>query len=252
MVGSLRAAVNASTFKGIGKSAVSAFLQGFDDDSQNRADRVADKLRDAISKAIRSKKNKDGISKAAADTMRDAVNAMMKQADAMRGQLSKRLDFKNGLLSSFKGELDLGSMIGEDGTLTSGMLQGGITALATRLRNFAGQLGDLAKAHFPKGLISEVANLGSDQGSTVASALLSSSGSGRGDLITAYNSYSAAASSAATAGANAYYGTPKQIRQEFHFHFSGRALATKSDIGKEVYDSLREYERQTGNKVVSG
>lgn len=105
-----------------------------------------------------------------------------------------------------RGELNLGDTVAEDGTTTFEQVAANVSALAAKMRVFAGLLKKLISAGLPAALVQEVASLGTTEGIAVANALLSGSAQQRGDLIQDFASLQRSTSQIGTILADQMFG----------------------------------------------
>jgi len=226
-------------FHGIAAGIIRAFTQGINGNA-SEAEHAVERMMAAIKKALGDKK----ISEAAAKRMREAVQAMAREADKGRAVLAKRADFASTLRESFASELNLGELVSSETFGGIGDLTGGAQSLANRLRAFAGQLSELRQAGIPRSLIGEIASLGSDQGSKAAAAILSGSASEQNALSSAYNQLQSAAGLAGNSAANAVHGSVRQIKNEFHINVHAGLGANGREIGREIEQALTKWQRE--------
>lgn len=228
-------------FQGIGAGIVKSLLRGLNSGSANQAEIAVERMMKAIKKALDDKK----ITKAAAERMRATVREMEREAERGRAAIQKRLDFANQLKESFKSELDLGSIVESEDFAGIGSITGGAQGLATRLMAFANQLQELKREGIPKGLIAEIASLGSVRGSEAAAAILAGSDADQNALAAAFNAYQNAAGAASNAAANAVHGTVRQIKNEYHvtLNVHTKGGTDPKDFGREVEKALLAVQR---------
>jgi len=233
-----------NAFKGLGAGVIRAFAQGINGNSR-QAESAVERMLNAIKKAVGDKK----ITEAAAKRMRETVQEMAREAEKGRALLSKRLDFANTLKSSFMDELDLGGIVSSETFSGIGDITGNVQALANRLRAFAGQLSELRQAGIPRNLIGEIASLGSDQGSKAAAAILGGSQASQNALASAYNQFQNAAGLAGNSGADARYGTVRQIKNEYHVTIHAGLGSNPRQIASEVEKALAKLARDEGRAL---
>lgn len=229
-----RITVNAGKFHGIGAGIVRNLANGING-SAHESESAVNKMLAAITKALKKK----DISEAAAKQMREAVQAMAREADKGRAMLQKRADFAASLRDSFASELNLGDIVSSETFAGIGSITGGAQSLAARLKAFAVQLKELRQAHIPKGLISEIASLGSDQGSKAAAAILSGSGSEQTALSSAYTQLQHAAALAGGTAADTQYGSVKQIKNEFHITINGSKHDNPREMARDLVNEIQ-------------
>lgn len=129
---------------------------------------------------------------AALDAVWREVDRAGVRLDNARARLKELQDQYNQLRESvrdqLRGELNLGSSVGQDGTTTFDQVAANVAGLAAKMRKFAGLLKKLVAAGLPAALVQEVASLGSTEGIAVANALLSGTDAQRRDLIADFTS----------------------------------------------------------------
>lgn len=220
---------NAKAIRSAGKQLTKSLTQGLKDGQGG-----LEKYLDTIKSDIASKLAGGDISKAAAKSMRQTVNAISaglknieKQYDAhyktLQTLITDRTNTISSISSSLTGELDLSQGITPAGTnqfgyatsasATFASVSSVVTGLATRLTTFAGLLKSMISKGFPAGLVQEVANLGSTNGITVAQALLSGSKTQISSLSTAFGSITTSANTIGTIIGNALYNPGIQAQQ---------------------------------------
>lgn len=141
-----------------------------------------------------------------AATLTDFAKAREKVASRLKvanEKLDAMIDYRNQYRDQIKGELDLRAGIGQDSTdqwgyttkgkTTFESVAGQVKALAAKAKTFAGKLKSLLKIGIPKGLVTEIAGYGTEEGIKVADALLSmpakgSQSSAIADLASSYSS----------------------------------------------------------------
>lgn len=203
---------SAKAIKSAGKQLVSALKAGLASGNGG-----LQKYLDQIKSSIASKLASGDISKAAARSMRQTVNAISRGLKSIEAQydnalsntqgtgLNDLIQKKNDLIASvssgLSGELDLSQGVSQanqfgygGGTATFASVSSVITGLASRLKTFAGLITSMLSKGFPAALVQEVASLGSANGIAVAQALLSGSqqqissvSSAFGDITTSAN-----------------------------------------------------------------
>lgn len=209
------------------KPAGESIIDGLVDGIENRFDKVEatlTRLTDRISKLVDDK----AISKAAGagaqklvDVYDKKLGKLTRRYEAWKARLDKeqstldqmvndRASMASGLAGSLAGELDLGSVVtdspfGFGARTTFAAVAGAVAGIAARVRNFANKLRALLKAGIPKGLVQEVAGLGSVKGTAVADALLSGSAEQVRQLAVDYSSLTDSAAVAGDVLAGAFF-----------------------------------------------
>lgn len=212
--------------KSAGKQLANALLSGL-----KAGNGGLQKYLDKIKSDIGSKLASGDISKTAAKSMRNTVNAISKglagvqkaydnaltnvNGTGLKDLIQKKADLIQSVSSSMSGELDLSQGIvttqpdslgfGGGTSATFASVSSVVTGLATRLKTFAGLLKNMLTAGFPAGLVQEVAALGSANGITVAQALLSGSKTQISGLSSAFGSITSSANTIGTIIGNAMY-----------------------------------------------
>jgi hypothetical protein len=130
------------------------------------------------------------------DTAREKLKELQEQFGQLRDQFRDQL----------RGELNLGSSVGEDGSTTFEAVAANVSGLASKMRTFAGLLKQLVAAGLPAALVQEVASLGTTEGIAVARALLSGSTQQRNDLIADFASIQRSTSAIGTLLADQMFG----------------------------------------------
>lgn len=129
---------------------------------------------------------------AALDAVWREVDRAGVRLDNARKRLQELQDQYNQMRESvrdqLRGELNLGSSVGQDGTTTFDQVATNVAGLAAKMRTFAGLLKKLVAAGLPAALVQEVASLGTTEGIAVANALLSGTDAQRRDLIADFTS----------------------------------------------------------------
>lgn len=112
------------------------------------------------------------------------TKALTKAKETLASMKEARAQLKSQISESIKGELDLTAGIGEDTVVNGHMVKGKTTfasvasqvkSMAAKAKTFAQKLQALVKKGIPAGLVQEVASLGTENGTKVATALLSGS-----------------------------------------------------------------------------
>lgn len=201
-----------------GKQLTGALTQGLKDGNGG-----LQKYLDKIKSDIGAKLASGDISKAAAKSMRQTVNAISKglksieaQYDAAVTKIKSLQDAQAQTVSSvssgLSGELDLSQGISQanqfgygGGQATFASVSSVITGLATRLKTFAGLIKSMLVAGFPAALVQEVANLGSTNGIAVAQALLSGSKTQISGVVSAFGDITTSANTIGQAIGDALY-----------------------------------------------
>lgn len=208
---------------GAGKRLMKMLVLGIKD-GQPGVEKQMSKVTAAIDRSLKNKQ----ISKSQAAAMKAEVKATEKHLNKIARSYEKhaaklkqlqddRASMKASIASSISGELDLGSLItttepnqygfGGGQSITFATVATAVSSLAARAKKFAGKLRALLKAGIPKGLVQEVAGLGTTQGMVVADALLSGN---KTQIKSLAADYAAVQSSAAAVGevvAGAFYDT---------------------------------------------
>lgn len=220
---------NQKAIRRAGKQLTKSLTQGLKDGKGG-----LEKYLDTIKSDIVSKLAGGDISKKAAKSMRQTVNAISsglksieKQYDAHYAKLQQlqtdRTNTISSVSSSLSGELDLSQGITAASTnqfgyttpasTTFASVSSVITGLATRLKTFAGLLKSMLTKGFPSALVQEVAALGSTAGVQVAQALLSGSQAQIKGVSTVFGSIATSANSIGTIIGNALYNPGIQAQQ---------------------------------------
>lgn len=140
-------------------------------------------LANRVQKARATKTKKDDILKGV--TLADYERALTLTQTAVQTQQSKldtmisqRDSAMSSLSSSIKGEFNIGSLVGQADSfgyrapVTAAGINSYATALASKIKGFAGKLKALRGAGYNAALVNEVASLGSTEGSIIADALM--------------------------------------------------------------------------------
>lgn len=105
----------------------------------------------------------------------DVSKAITSAKETLADMQKASAELASSVSNKIQGELDLGSLVGKDGTVTHEKISEFVSGLAARAKTFAGLINDMRAAGIPAGLINEVGMLGSEKGIAVARALLSGS-----------------------------------------------------------------------------
>lgn len=161
------------------------------------------------------------------------LNKLAKQYDAakeaLEGFVNDKAAMSSGISTGIQGELDLASLITPDETTTNAFgfsttktggvtfeaVAGAVAGLAQRAKKFANKLKNLLKAGVPRGLVNEVAGLGSAQGIQVADALLSGSGTQIANLASDYADIETWSNKAGDIVAGAFYDSSIDAQKAF-------------------------------------
>ncbi len=199
-------------------------------------------------------KAQDDVSAAIASA-KDTLADMQKASEQLKASVSNKI----------QGEMDLGSLVGKDGTVTHEKVSSFVKGLAARAKTFAGLLGDLRNRGIPTGLIQEVASLGSEKGIAVARALLSGSDAENKELAADYASFGTWADKAGQnvadsmyqVGINAQEGLIKGLEADA-LRLEQAAARVAEKLIKSVKDKLgikspsRVFRDQIGSQIIAG
>ena len=192
-------------FKTLGARVITALTNGLDAgrtsaqaDVQSIIERIAKVAQDAMKGEDRKTRTIIAAqSKALQEWVRGqgaALDAVWREVDRAGTRLDNARQKLRDLQDQFKqvhdtfrdqlrSELNLGSTVSEEGTTTFEQVAANVSALAAKMRTFAGLLKKLIAAGLPAALVQEVASLGTTEGIAVAQALLSGSAQQRGELV---------------------------------------------------------------------
>lgn len=181
---------------------------------------VTDQLRDLAGSGdvgagrARSLRNTAGAAENALAGLYRQAEKFEKKLEGARDRMAELRSISDGVASNLSGEVSLGdlarpgagtSLIDGSGKLTGGAgIAAGVRAIASRVLTFSKKLAALAKAGLKGRALSEVADLGSEQGIEVADQLLADRKS-IGALNSAYASLDSASAAAGQAVTTGYY-----------------------------------------------
>lgn len=182
-------------------------------------------LESAFTKQLFGFLRKGNFGKNAVKAFRKRMSSLSKEIAKVAKTLGEKTDLRNTFRDAFMGEFSLDAV----DTSSIGAITGAASAIASRLKTFAGKLTDLGKAGIPPALISEVGNLGSEKGLPVADALLTSSKSERDALRAAYADIEKFSKQSANAGATSVFGTTEQISNPIRKKLGKKQVAKTTD-----------------------
>lgn len=209
---------------GAGKRLMNMLAQGITDGKSNVVEALGD-VTASIEKALavkykgaalkkHTKAVLSGLKLEYAGIMLNAGRQLdnMKKLTAAREKYQAMWETAGSFAESLRGELDLTAGMSEPnefgfggGTTTFQSVQAAVQQVAARARTFATKLKGLAGAGIPRGLINEVAGLGSEKGIAVADAILSGSATQIAELKLDYTEFTNATDAAGIVLAEAWH-----------------------------------------------
>ncbi|GAA1333945.1 hypothetical protein GCM10009592_28740 [Brachybacterium rhamnosum] len=136
-------------------------------------------------------------------TTREKLTAKLKDANkALTDAIKVRDDYGSSLIDKFAGGYVLSDA---DATMSIGSIIENFQTATSKVKTFAGQIGQLSKRGLAQGLIDQIAQLGADTGSNVAANLLSATPDQLKQLSSQYGALNSASSKAGTSIASSMY-----------------------------------------------
>lgn len=182
----------------------------------------------------------------------DRAGVRLDNARARLRELQEQFNqLRDSVRDQLRGELNLGSTIGEDGTTTFEQVAANVAGLAAKMKTFASLLKKLIAEGLPPALVQEVAALGTTEGIAVAKALLSGTDRQRSSLIADFRSIQASTTQIGTILADQMYGAGLEAQRGLVKGLEANQQAL-IDAAKKIAKTItNEVKRELGIKSPS-
>ncbi|GAA4176597.1 phage tail tape measure protein [Gryllotalpicola koreensis] len=230
-------------------SLISALQQASTDDlfiKQAQKDLAAEAQRDtkalaSLNKSLDSAQTALDKASNAASKAGDNLQSLKDSAAQLKSSVASSLT--SGIGNGLAGSINIGGW-GATVVSSAKSILGYLTGNASKLKTFATLLGQLKAKGVPASLIEQIADLGADDGTAVAQALLSASAADLASIGSAYNSVQSYANQAGQVVSDSVYAQQITIAQKTY----DQAVAAQTAAQKRV-DSINQSITNLGTTI---